>query len=229
MRRRSPRAAGTRRLGADFRDILCRLREAQSCRSGRFAHFFVFQGAVAARRGQGTVKPGAGRVAQVRSVADRVARDFGLDVFDVQFRRESAGWILRVVIDRRPSSTGEHGDVEGEAVTVDDCRRVSTDVSAVLDAEFDFEHPYTLEVSSPGLDRPLRHLDDCRRFRGRLARFVTAEAVDGQQFICGRIAGVEPTGESSTEARGRVVVNAGRRVHRIPWALVTRARLEVEL
>ena len=175
------------------------------------------------------MKPGAGRVAQVRSIADRVARDFGLDVFDVQLRRESAGWILRIVIDRRPNPIDGHGGVEGEAVTVGDCQRVSTDVSVVLDAEFDFEHPYTLEVSSPGLDRPLRHLDDCRRFRGRLARFVMAEAVDGRQFICGRIAGVEPTGAGRAEARGRVVVNAGRRVHRIPWALVTRARLEVEL
>lgn len=179
------------------------------------------------------MKPGEGRVAQVRSIAERVAGDLGLDVFDVQLRRESAGWLLRIVIDRVPGATGA-GDAAAEAVTVDDCQRVSTDVSVVLDAEFDFEHPYTLEVSSPGLDRPLRHLDDCRRFRGRLARFVTAEAVDGQQFICGRIADVEATGEEPAEngrpeTGGRVVVNVGRRVHRIPWALVTRARLEVEM
>jgi ribosome maturation factor RimP len=175
------------------------------------------------------VKPGAGRVAQVWSIAERVARDFGLDVFDVQLRRESVGWLLRIVIDRPPSATGEDCGAASEAITVDDCQRVSTDVSVVLDAEFDFEHPYTLEVSSPGLDRPLRHLGDCRRFRGRLARFVTAEAVDGLQFICGRIAGVEQIGDGRPESRGSVVVHAGRRVHRIPWALVTRARLEVEM
>ena len=175
------------------------------------------------------MKPGAGRVAQVCSIAERVARDFGLDVFDVQLRRESGGWLLRIVIDRPPGADGEDGDAASEAVTVEDCQRVSTDVSVVLDAEFDFEHSYTLEVSSPGLDRPLRHLGDCRRFRGRLARFVTAEAVDGQQFICGRIADVEQTAGGSPEVEGRVVVNVGRRVHRIPWTLVTRARLEVEM
>lgn len=175
------------------------------------------------------MKPGEGRVAQVRTIAERVARDFGLDVFDVQLRRESVGWLLRIVIDRPPSATGEHGGVADEAVTLDDCQRVSTDVGVVLDVEFDFEHPYTLEVSSPGLDRPLRHLGDCRRFRGRLARFVLSEAVDGQQFICGRIAGVEPDGEQPRDTPGRVVVNVGRRAHRIPWALVTKARLEVEL
>ena len=175
------------------------------------------------------MKPGEGRVAQVWSIAERVARDSGLDVFDVQLRRESTGWLLRIVIDRRPDGAGEVGGAAADAVTLDDCARVSTDVSVVLDAEFDFEHPYTLEVSSPGLDRPLRHVDDCRRFRGRLARFVTSEAVDGQRFICGRIAGVEPGGGEPPEQAALVVVTAGKRVHRIPWALVTRARLEVEL
>ena len=179
--------------------------------------------------GQRGARQGEGRVAQVRTIAERIACDFGLDVFDVQLRRESVGWLLRIVIDRPPSVTAKNGDLAGESVTLDDCQRVSTDVSVVLDVEFEFEHPYTLEVSSPGLDRPLRHLGDCRRFRGRLARFVMAEPVDGQRFICGRIAGVEPVDVESQDSPGRVVVNAGRRVHRIPWARVTKARLEVEL
>ena len=173
--------------------------------------------------------PGEGRVAQVWSIAERVARDFGLDVFDVQLQRESVGWLLRIVIDRPPNASRDDGDATSEAVTLDDCQRVSTDVSVVLDTEFEFEHPYTLEVSSPGLDRPLRHLGDCRRFRGRLARFVTSEAVDGQRFICGRIAGVEPAGGEPPKGPACVVVAAERRVYRIPWELVTRARLEVEI
>ncbi len=120
-------------------------------------------------------------------------------------------------------------------MSVADCQRVSHDVSAVLDAEFTFEHAYTLEVSSPGLDRPLRHPDDCRRFQGRRAQFVTSEAVDGQRHLTGRIADVEETATSLGVARpgvipgdAAIVIEAGRRVHRIPWALVTRARLEVE-
>ena len=175
------------------------------------------------------MKPGEGRVVQVRAVAERVARGFGLDVFDVQLRRESVGWLLRIVLDRPPGAAGETDGAAAESVTLDDCQRVSTDVSAVLDVEFDFEHPYTLEVSSPGLDRPLRHLGDCRRFCGRLARFVTSEAVAGQRFLLGRIAGVETDGGEPRDTAGRVVVRVGRRVHRIPWALVEKARLEVEL
>ena len=168
------------------------------------------------------------RLTQVRSIAERVARDFGLEIFDVQLRRESNGWVLRVVIDRSPDDGDAEGDATVEAVGVDDCQRVSTDVSAVLDAEFASERAYTLEVSSPGLDRPLRHVGDCRRFRGRLARFVTSDAVDGQRYLSGRIAAVESETEGGVGREGHVVVETTGRVHRIPWSLVTRARLEVE-
>ena len=191
------------------------------------------------------------RVARVRTVAARIARDFGLELFDVQFRREAIGWVLRIVIDRVPQEAGETANApncagggatdsaEAEGVTVDDCQRVSRDLSVVLDAEFTFDQAYTLEVSSPGLDRPLRHVDDCQRFRGRLARFVTSESVQGQRFVLGRIAGIERVDNAATEegtgdgdAPGpgpRVVVSAGRRTYRIPWSLVTRARLEVDV
>ena len=112
------------------------------------------------------------RLHQVRSIAERVARDAGLEIFDVQLRREAIGWVLRIVIDRPPAA--RDAVPAAEAVSVADCQRVSRDVSAALDVEFAFEHAYTLEVSSPGLDRPLRGIADCRRFRGRLAQFVTS-------------------------------------------------------
>src|SRR5712671_2890117 len=123
---------------------------------------------------------------QVRNVATRVAHTYGLDIFDVQFRREAAGMVLRVLIDR----PGTAGTAE-ESVSVEDCARVSRDLSAVLDVEDVVPTAYTLEVSSPGLDRPLRHADDYRRFAGRRAKLVMREAVDGQTFFKGRLAGVD--------------------------------------
>ena len=100
----------------------------------------------------------------------------------------------------------------------------------MLDAEFSFEHTYTLEVSSPGLDRPLRHAADCNRFIGRLAKFVVAEAINGQKFLSGRIVGVEEIStDSSNEKLNHIVIKTGRNVARIPWSIVTRAHLEVEL
>jgi ribosome maturation factor RimP len=152
---------------------------------------------------------------QVRNVATRVAHTYGLDIFDVQFRREAAGMVLRVLIDRPgAAATAE------ESVSVEDCAHVSRDLSAVLDVEDIVPTAYTLEVSSPGLDRPLRHADDYRRFKGRWAKLVMREAVDGQTFFKGRLAGVD----------GNAVLidgDDGRR-HQVPIGVITRANLEVE-
>src|SRR5215210_3861646 len=128
----------------------------------------------------------AGIVEQVRAVATRVAEGLGLSIFDVQFRREAPGMVLRVQIDRPgPAATAE------ESVSVEDCAKVSRDLSAILDVEDIVPLAYTLEVSSPGLDRPLRRGDDYRRFAGRRAKIVMREAVDGQTYFKGRLGGVD--------------------------------------
>ena len=114
--------------------------------------------------------PSADIVEQVRALAARVAGTYGLDIFDVQFRREASGMVLRIRLDRPgPAATAE------DSVSVDDCARVSRDLSAVLDVEDVVPTAYTLEVSSPGLDRPLRHAADYRRFSGRRAKLVMRE------------------------------------------------------
>jgi len=154
-------------------------------------------------------------VEQVRVVASRVAESYGLEIFDVQFRREAPGMILRVQIDRPgPAARAE------DSVSVEDCARVSRDMSAILDVEEMVPIAYTLEVSSPGLDRPLRRPDDYSRFAGRRAKIVMRERVDGQGFFKGRLGGVE----------GSDVLIEGddRRTHRVPLHLITRANLEVE-
>ena len=151
----------------------------------------------------------------MRAVAERVASPWGLEVFDVQYKREGRGWVVRVLIDRPgPAATAE------ESVSIDDCSTVSRELSAILDVEDFIPAAYTLEVSSPGLDRPLRHADDFRRFAGRLARLVTREPVDGRTFLRGRLLGVEGD---------RVTVDGedGRR-YRVPIGAITRANLEVE-
>jgi ribosome maturation factor RimP len=158
---------------------------------------------------------------RLRTTAARVAASHGLELFDLQFRRESIGWVLRVTIDR-PGGDGPAADPAADAVGIDDCRRVSVDLSALLDVEDELagvERGYTLEVSSPGLDRPLRGEADYRRFTGRLAKIVTSEPVDGQSHFAGRLAGLDA---------GVVLVEEGRRTHRVPLALVRKARLEVE-
>jgi ribosome maturation factor RimP len=110
-------------------------------------------------------------------------------------------------------------------VGIEECQRVSQDLSALLDVEEDelgeasLHNHYTLEVSSPGIDRPLRHEADYRRFAGRLAKVVAAEPIDGQSAFSGRLKGVE---------EGQVVLEEGRRIHRVPLTKVKRAQLAVE-
>ena len=154
-------------------------------------------------------------VEQVRELAARVAGTYGLDIFDVHFRREASGMVLRIRLDRPgPAATAE------DSVSVDDCARVSRDLSAVLDVEDVIPAAYTLEVSSPGLDRPLRQAGDYRRFSGRRAKLVMRDAIDGQTFFKGTLAGLEGP---------EVLIDGddGRR-HRVPLGVITRANLEVE-
>jgi ribosome maturation factor RimP len=164
------------------------------------------------RRGAG---PPGTNLDTVRALAARAAASYGLEIFDVQFRREAAGLVLRVQIDRPgPAATAD------DSVSVDDCARVSRDLSAMLDVDDVVPTAYTLEVSSPGLDRPLRGADDYRRFTGRRAKVVMGQPVDGQSFFKGKIGGVE--------ADSVVMETDDGRQHRVPMRVITRANLEVE-
>jgi ribosome maturation factor RimP len=154
-------------------------------------------------------------VGRIRTIARRVAASYGVEIYDVQFRREAGGMILRIQIDRPgPAATAE------ESVSVDDCANVSRDLSAILDVEEIVPSAYTLEVSSPGLDRALRTVDDYRRFTGRRAKVVTHEPIDGQTFLRGILGGVD----------GRhVLIDAeDHKRHRVPFDSISRANLEVE-
>jgi ribosome maturation factor RimP len=144
---------------------------------------------------------------QIRAIAERVAAVRGLEVWDVQSRRETGGHVVRVFIDR-----------PGPSATPDDS--VNREMGTILDVEDPLPFTYTLEVSSPGLDRPLRTVEDYRRFAGRRAKVVVSEPVDHQTAFDGRLRGVD----------GDVVLfeAPNGRMHRLPVRLITRGRLEVE-
>jgi ribosome maturation factor RimP len=166
---------------------------------------------------------------RLRHATSRIAASYGLELFDVQIRREAIGWVLCVTIDRPapvadttvPAAEGA-GPGHEEPIGIEDCQHVSQDLSALLDVDDSLTeglNEFTLEVSSPGLDRPLRGEADYRRFVGRLAKLVTKEPVGGQVHFMGHLAGIDD---------GAVLLREGRRTHRVPMNLVSRARLEVE-
>jgi ribosome maturation factor RimP len=154
-------------------------------------------------------------VERVRELAIRVATSYGLDIFDVELKREGGQQVLRVIVDRPgPAATPQ------DSVSIDDCARVAEDLGTLLDVEDVMPGEYTFEVSSPGLDRPLRTADDFRRFAGRWAKIVTSEPVQRQTAFNGRVKGMEGD-DVLFESEGKKLV-------KLPFRLISRARLEVE-
>jgi len=153
---------------------------------------------------------------QVWQMAKRVANSYGLSISDVQLRREAPGWVLRVVLDCE-DATAVNGQ---EGVSIENCQQVSRELSALLDVEDLLDQPYTLELSSPGLDRPLRHVNEYRRFVGKLAKIVTSKDINGQHSLTGRIRKVTDD---------ELSLDIGAQTHQIPFSVITRGRLEVEL
>jgi len=118
----------------------------------------------------------------VRRIAQRVTESSGLELVDVELRGGGKHRMLRLVIDRASSVGGVVG------VTHEDCAAVSREVSAILDVEDAVPGgSYTLEVSSPGLDRKLVRPADYERFTGSRVKLMTREPVAGNRHFEGRL------------------------------------------
>lgn len=127
------------------------------------------------------------------TLAEPYVNDAGFDLCEVQAGREASGFVVRIFIDRLPE-TASATDVAGAAVNPtsishEDCEQVSRDLSAALDVADLIPHAYQLEVSSPGLDRPLRRERDFARFAGQSARIRLTEGVDGRRNFSGTLRG----------------------------------------
>jgi ribosome maturation factor RimP len=153
---------------------------------------------------------------KIREAAERVARSFGLEIFDVEFKIGKER-ILRVFIDRLPGPENP----QDLGVTHKDCEQVSEQLSVILDVEDLVPGPaYTLEVSSPGLDRKLLKPADYERFVGRLAKVWLNEPVGKQQYFEGRLAGYREGVVKFTVRNEEVTV---------PYEAIKKANLVVEL
>lgn len=146
---------------------------------------------------------------RLSELAGPVAGQLGVDIVDIELAGNARRTVVRVFLDK-PGG-----------VTLEDCARFSRTLSAVLDVEDPISTRYVLEVSSPGLDRPLKTRKDFQRSIGRLARIVTKEKIDGEAFVVGRIQAVN----DQTVA---VLVDGSKEVS-IPFEQISKARLEIEL
>jgi ribosome maturation factor RimP len=121
---------------------------------------------------------------QVTKVAEQIASSLGMELVDLEYMRVGRDMVLRLFIDK-----------EG-GVTLDDCAGVSRELSEVLDVEDIIPDHYTLEVSSPGLDRPLKKVADYEKYKGRLVKIRTFEpllddAGNKRKTFLGELKGLE--------------------------------------
>jgi len=115
----------------------------------------------------------------------------------------------------RPSLQIMAEDADGK-MSIDDCARISRAISAVLDVEDPIAGPYALEVSSPGIDRPLISEDDFRRFAGFQAKVEMGRPIDGRRRFKGRLRGLED---------GMVGIESEKETHELPYQDITKAKL----
>jgi len=146
----------------------------------------------------------------------------GYELVELEYVREAAGRVLRVFIDHLDRAESPAGPSEpvGSTITHRDCEQASRHLGAVLDVEDPIGTPYRLEVSSPGVRRPLRKEKDFARFSGQTAQVQLREPMEGRRNFTGRLV---------SACAGVVRLEVGGVVVELPLDRIRKACLEVEL
>ncbi|HXX66220.1 MAG TPA: ribosome maturation factor RimP [Polyangiaceae bacterium] len=161
----------------------------------------------------------------LRAVVEPVTRAHGAELVDLEFRPERGGWVLRLFVEKQGAAESNLSTRDA-AVDLELCAAISRDLSPALDVADLISHAYHLEVSSPGVERPLRHERDFARFAGQKARIkvsrapgTAGESGGGSRVFVGILGGV-------IDGKVRVTDDSG--VHEVPLSEVDTARLVFE-
>lgn len=147
---------------------------------------------------------------KVEEIAESVASSEGLELVLVEYKQQGGRWVLTVYIDKE------------EGVGLNDCQNISKQLSTIFDVEDVIPHRYTLEVSSPGLNRPLIKEKDYIRFRGKKVKIETVNPIEGRKRFVGSLIGCQDGIISLAPEKGEQPLT-------IPLKEVAKARLKVEL
>lgn len=147
---------------------------------------------------------------RIHNLVSKVAEDYGYELIEVKLLGKGKRTLLRVYIDK-----------EG-GITLNDCEYFSRRLENILDIEDPIKGSYTLEVSSPGLNRPLKRIEDFKKNIGKMVRLITDQKINNQTFFIGRILDV-------TDDSLRLLIKEGKKEVIIPFKLIDRANLEIEL
>jgi ribosome maturation factor RimP len=144
---------------------------------------------------------------EVRHLAESLVHSEGMELVDLEYRKEGPRWVLRLFVDK-----------EG-GVSLDDCADISRQLGDLLDVKDMIPQSYVLEVSSPGLDRRLRKKEDFRRFAGGRVRLRLISPLESRRKIVGTLVGIED------EA---VIVAGTERTYSVPLENIAKANLVYE-
>jgi ribosome maturation factor RimP len=162
--------------------------------------------------------------AALQRVVEPIVRAHGAEVVDLELRPERGGWILRIYVEKAGAAAHSLSTREA-AVNLELCANVSRDLSPALDVADLIPQAYHLEVSSPGVERPLRAERDFARFTGQKAKLRLREPVDGQRVLVGVLDG-------ASEGKVRIVLERqgpqGSLGCEVPLSSIERARLVFE-
>ena len=146
-------------------------------------------------------------VRNVSSLAGPLVDEAGFELVDMELAGRPGSYVLRLLIEK-PGG-----------VTIEDCVAINRELSCLLDMEDPIPSRYTLEVSSPGLDRPFKTERDYRRALGRWVKVISVDGDGGSATRVGRLADI---------ADGMVEIDCGEEKHRIPVASIRKAHRELE-
>jgi len=146
-------------------------------------------------------------VDRVSAMVHPILFNEGMELVDIEYRRESRGWVLRLYLDK-----------EG-GITLDDCTRINQEVGRCLDIEDFIPSPYILEVSSPGLTRPLKTEKEFMKYRHCLVKVKTIDPIENRRHFKGRL---------QTISENKIEIEVDGFFFQIPLSNVAKANLEID-
>ena len=147
--------------------------------------------------------------ATIETLIEPVLTRLGYELVLLHYQRDRGGHVLRLYIDK----------IDGSGVQLDDCSEVSREVGTLLEVEDPVSDRYHLEVSSPGLNRPLVKEKDFVKYAGQRVKVQTHGPIDGRKVFAGTLLGFEG---------GHVALEVDKNTYRVPFEAIARANIEYQ-
>lgn len=147
---------------------------------------------------------------EVTNLAEEITQANNIELVHIEFIQDGKSWVLRIYLDKK------------DGITIDDCKSISRQLSYELDVEDIIPQAYTLEVSSPGIDRIMGKVEDYQRFSGENILIKLKQTFENRKKLLGKLIGI-------TDDKLKVIVEIDNEEIIVPFELIKRANLRKEI